>query len=95
VPFHPLWGYLTGAILLISGTALLLNRMSRQAATAIGLTMTIITLVLYFPLLFMASGASQIVEGFNYVADTLLFAGVALLLATATSANPPPASEPL
>ncbi len=31
----------------------------------------------------MASGTSQIVEGLNYVADTLLFAGTILLLAAA------------
>lgn len=94
VPFPPLWGYLTGAILLLSGIALLLNKKSRQAATAIGLTMTVCTLFLYFPLLLMASDTSQIPEGYNYVADTLFFGGVALLLATATSANDPPSAEP-
>lgn len=94
VPFPPLWAYLTGAILLASGTALLFNKRSKQAATAIGLTMTVITVVLYFPLLFMASGTSQIAEGFNYVADTLLFAGVALLLASAMPPNSFPKTEP-
>jgi uncharacterized membrane protein len=94
VPFPPLWAYLTGAILLLSGIALLLNKKSRQAATAIGLTMTVCTFVLYFPLLLMASGTQQIAEGYNYVADTLFFGGVALLVAIATSANNPPAAEP-
>jgi uncharacterized membrane protein len=94
VPLPPLWGYLCGAVLLISGTALLLHKKSQQAATAIGLTMTVCTLVLYFPLLLMASGTQQIAEGYNYVADTLFFGGVALLVAIATSANNPPAAEP-
>jgi uncharacterized membrane protein len=94
VPFAPLWAYVTGAILLVSGIALLLNKKPRQAATAIGLTMTVWTLVLYLPLLLMASGAAQIPEGYNYVADTLFFGGVALLVAIATSANNPPAAEP-
>ena len=94
VPFPLFWGYLTGAILLVSGTALLLNKKPRQAATAIGLTMTVWTLVLYFPLLLMASGTAQIPEGYNYVADTLFFAGVALLVATTTSTNNPPTTEP-
>lgn len=94
VPFPPLWAYITGVILLISGTALLLNKMPKQAATAIGLIMTVWTLVLYFPLLLMASGTQQIAEGYNYVADTLLFAGVALLVAKATSANNLTLAEP-
>ena len=88
VPLPQLWAYLTGAILLVSGVALLLNKRPKQAATAIGIIMTVWTLVLYFPLLFMASGTQQIAEGFNYVADTLLFAGVALLVAAAVSTNP-------
>ncbi|HEX3967755.1 MAG TPA: DoxX family membrane protein [Edaphobacter sp.] len=94
VPFPPLWGYLTGAILLISGIMLLLNKESRKAATAIGLTMSVITLVLYLPLLFMATGIPQTVEGLNYVADTLLFAGVALLVASASSRDHSPAVAP-
>ena len=94
VPFPPLWGYLTGVILLTSGTALLLGKKSRQAATAIGLLMTVATVVLYFPLLLMASGTSQIVEGFNYVADTLLFGGVALLVASAMPSDGFAKTEP-
>ena len=94
VPFPPLWAYLTGAILLVSGVALLLNKKPRQAATAIGLVMTVWTLVLYFPLLLMASGTAQVPEGYNYVADTLFFAGVALLVAEAKFANNRSAVEP-
>jgi hypothetical protein len=43
--------------------------------------MAILTLLLYVPILAMASQPSQINEGINYVADTLLFAGAALLVA--------------
>lgn len=93
VPLPQLWAYLTGAILFVSGIALLLNKKPKQAATFIGLTMTFWTLVLYFPLLLMASGTQQIAEGYNYVADTLFFGGVALLVAAASTNNLPAAES--
>ncbi len=83
VPFPLFWGYLTGAILLVAGAALLIDRTARLAAASIGLLMTILTLLLYVPILVMASQPSQMLEAVNYVADTLLFAGAALLVAGA------------
>jgi len=83
VPFHSFWAYLVGAILLIAGAAMLFNKKSRIAATSVGLVMTILTLFLYLPILAAATGTSQLVEGVNYVFDTLLFGGTALLLAAA------------
>jgi uncharacterized membrane protein YkgB len=83
VPIPALWGYLTGVVLVVAGVAILLNRRARLAATLVGLLMTLLTFLLYFPILAMARGTSQIVEGVNYVADTLLFGGTALLLASA------------
>jgi uncharacterized membrane protein len=82
VPLGPFWAYLTGAILLVAGAALLINRKARPAAASIGLLMTILTLLLYVPILAMASQA-HMNEEINYVADTLLFAGAALLVAGA------------
>jgi len=84
VPFGPFWDYLTGAILLIAGAALLINWKGRTAAASIGLLMGLLTLLLYVPILVMAAQA-QINEEINYVADTLLFAGAALLVAGALS----------
>jgi uncharacterized membrane protein len=89
VPLGPLWGYLTGAILLVAGAAMLINKKARTAAASIGLLMAILTLLLYVPLLAMASQAPQILEGINYVADTLLFAGAALLVAGALPEDAP------
>jgi uncharacterized membrane protein len=83
VPMRPFWGYLTGVILLIAGAALLINKKARTAAASNGLLMAILTLLLYVPILAMASQPSQTNEGVNYVADTLLFAGAALLVAGA------------
>jgi uncharacterized membrane protein len=83
VPFHSFWAYLVGAILLIAGAAMLFNKKSRIAAASVGLVMTLLTLFLYLPILATATGTSQLVEGVNYVFDTLLFGGTALLLAAA------------
>jgi uncharacterized membrane protein len=89
VPLGPFWGYLTGVILLVAGAALLINKKARMGATSIGLLMAILTLLLYVPLLVMASPPPQMLEGINYVADTLLFAGAALLVAGALPEDAP------
>ncbi len=83
VPLPAFWGYLAGIVLIIAGVAVLLNRRARLAATMVGLLMTLLTILLYFPILVMARGTPQIVEGVNYVADTLMFGGTTLLLASA------------
>jgi uncharacterized membrane protein len=83
VPFPSVWGYLAGAILLVAGIALALNRQSRKAAASIGALMTVLTLFPYFLILVLARGGSDINEALNYVADTWLYAGAALLLASA------------
>ena len=45
--------------------------------------MTALTLFLYLPILILARGESEVIVGLNCVADTLLFTGVALMLASA------------
>ena len=84
------WGYLAGAILLAAGIGLALNRKSRTAAASIGALMTVLTLSLYLPILVLAHGGStpEITEAINYVADTLLYAGAALVLASALPRDP-------
>jgi uncharacterized membrane protein len=82
VPIPYFWAYLVGAVLLVSGIAILLNKRSRIAAAYVGLVMTLLTLLLYTPLLAMATKASLITE-LNYVADTLFFGGTVLFLAMA------------
>ena len=85
VPFPSVWGYLAGAILLAAGIGLALNKQSRIAAASIGALMTVLTLFLYLLILILAhrGSAPEINEALNYVADTLLFAGTALVLASA------------
>ncbi|MGB8130140.1 MAG: hypothetical protein WCG81_10140 [Candidatus Angelobacter sp.] len=85
VPFPIVWGYFAGAILVTTGIALVLNRKPRIAATSIGAWMTAVTLFLYVPILIIAviGSTPEINEGLNYFADTLLYAGAALALASA------------
>jgi uncharacterized membrane protein len=85
VPLPSVWGYLAGAILLAAGIGLALNKESRMAAASIGALMTGLTLCLYVPILILAHDKStpEITEAINYVADTLLFGGAALVLASA------------
>jgi uncharacterized membrane protein len=85
VPLPNLWAYLAGGILLAAGMSLILNRQPRIAAASISALMTLLTIFLYVPLLILAHGAAapEINEALNYVADTLLYAGAALALASA------------
>jgi uncharacterized membrane protein len=88
VPLPSLWGYLTGAVLLAAGIALALNRKPRMAAASIGALITVLTVFPYLAILLLARGAPAINEGLNYVADTWLYAGAALALASALPRDP-------
>ena len=90
VPVPQLWAYAVGVVLLASGTAMLFNRRTRTAAAAVGGVMLLLTLFLYFPLLVKAYGTPQALEEMNYVFDTLLFGGTALLVGIASA----PATHP-
>jgi uncharacterized membrane protein len=88
VPLPALWGFLCGVILIVCGVCLLVNKYARSAATCGGVVMAVLTLVLYVPILLMNSGTGPLVEGLNYVADTLLFGGALLFLAEALPKTP-------
>ena len=89
VPIPTAWAYLTGAILLLAGAAILANKYARIAATTVGALMLLLTLFLYAPILAMATGESQLIVGVNFVADTLLYGGALLLLAETLPAITP------
>jgi len=85
----------TGALQLLAGAAILINRYARMAAAWLGLWMVLLTLGVYLPIFLTATGGMQLIEGVNYVFDTLLFAGVILLLASAMPRdNPGEATAP-
>lgn len=83
VPIPHFWADLTGAILFVAGIAILISKRSRFAATLAGLVMVLITVFLYTPIWAMDRGPAQVIEGINYVFDTLLYGGTVLLLAAA------------
>jgi uncharacterized membrane protein len=81
IPGRVLIDYVTGAALLIAAGSFLLNKKTRTVATFVGSWILLMVLVIYGPVLIVAlsepSTAVQI-EGINYFADTLLFAGAIL-----------------
>jgi uncharacterized membrane protein len=87
IPGRVLIDYVTGAALLIAGGSILLNRKTRAVAACLGGWILLTVLVIYGPVLIGAlsqPGIGVKVEGINYFADTLLFAGVILSVASAT-----------
>ena len=87
IPAHLLIGYLTGAILLVSGAAILLAKKTRMAATHLGTWIVLLDVFIYGPILIaaLANPSTDVkIEGINYFFDTLLFAGAILALASAT-----------
>jgi uncharacterized membrane protein len=87
IPARLLIGYLTGAILVVAGTSILLARKTRMAATYLGTWIVLLVLFIYGPILIASlsdPGTDVKIEGINYFADTLLFAGAILALASAT-----------
>ena len=87
IPGRLLIGYLTGAILLIAGAGIFLAKKTRVAATYLGTWIVLLVLFLYGPILIasLADPSTAVkVEGINYFADTLLFSGAILALASAT-----------
>ena len=87
IPARALIDYLTGAALLVLGGSILLKKKTRAVATFVGGWILLMVLVIYGPVLIGAlsqPGIGVQVEGINYFADTLLFAGTILALASAT-----------
>jgi uncharacterized membrane protein len=87
IPARLLIGYVTGVFLLVAGASFLLTRKTRMAATYLGTWIVLLVMFIYVPILitqmFDPSTAVK-VEGINYFADTLLFGGAILALASAT-----------
>ena len=87
IPGRVLIDYVTGAALLVVGGSILLTRKTRMVATCVGGWLLLMVLAIYGPILIAALSEPSTglqVEGINYFADTLLFAGVILVLASAT-----------
>jgi uncharacterized membrane protein len=87
IPGRLLLDYLTGAMLVVAGVSILLNKKTRMAATYLGTWIVLLVLFIYGPILIVSlldPNTGVKIEGINYFADTLLFAGAVLALASAT-----------
>jgi uncharacterized membrane protein len=85
MPAHAFWGYGAGAIYIVIAISLLLNKQVRLAATWLGLIILVLVLVVYLPI--VIGNPSDIGNGLNYLADTLLLSGTALALAGTRDQN--------
>jgi uncharacterized membrane protein len=87
IPGHAAIAYVTGALLLIAGVFILLNKKTRLAASYLGTWIVLLVLFVYGPILIaslMDPSAAVQIEGINYFFDTLLFGGTILVLASAS-----------
>jgi uncharacterized membrane protein len=87
IPGRLLLGYLTGAILLVTGICILLGKNTRLAATYLGTWIVLLVVLVYGPMLIVSlvnPSTTVKLEGIDYFFDTLLFAGAILTLASAT-----------
>ncbi len=87
VPVPLFVAYLTGAVLVVLGAATLFKKTAVVAITAMGMFMTVLTLALFVPDLFLAHGVPDRITAINFVADTLLFAGTMFAIARAVAAS--------
>ncbi|HEY4906812.1 MAG TPA: hypothetical protein VIH74_05130 [Candidatus Acidoferrum sp.] len=78
---HSVWSYLAGFVYLVCGVLLLIGKNTRVAATWAALTVLLVELVIYLPI--GVVDRASLDNGFNYVADTLMFCGAVFLLAGA------------
>ncbi|HJZ71561.1 MAG TPA: hypothetical protein VKE51_07445 [Vicinamibacterales bacterium] len=86
IPGRVLIDYVTGVALLIAGTSILVSRKTRVVAAWLGSWILLLVLAIYGPVLIVAlsePGTAVKIEGINYFADTLLFAGAILAVASA------------
>ncbi len=98
IPGRVLIDYVTGAALLVTGGSILLARRTRTVATCLGAWLLLLVVVIYGPVLVLAlsePGIATRLEGINYFADTLLFAGTILALASASPRSDWNAGEPI
>ena len=81
IPLPAVWGYLTGAIEIVLGGMMLVDKSTRTASAWLGLVIVLLVLVIYSPFVAIATEGNEKLEALNYVWDTLLFAGTVLAVA--------------
>jgi uncharacterized membrane protein len=79
IPFAQFWTVLTGIALVIGAGAILVRKVSRQSAAALGGWVVLLVVSLYLAIMI----SKPDVEDLNYFADTLMFGGVLLVASRA------------
>ena len=79
IPWAHFWTVLTGIALVIGAGAMFARSVSRQAAAALGAWVVLLVVTLYLAIMI----SKPDIEGLNYFADTLMFAGVFLVASRA------------
>jgi uncharacterized membrane protein len=79
VPAPVVIAYFVGIVLLLGGIGLFVRPMIRVAAAGTGGVLLLLTALFYLPILLTEIRTPLVVEGLNYVGDTMLFAGTVLL----------------
>lgn len=75
------WTYVAAVVYAIAGALLAAGRHRRAAATWVGVTVLVLVVAVYIPIQVMER--ASLGNGFNFLADTLMFGGAVLLLAGA------------
>lgn len=78
---HSLWTYFAAVAYAITGILLLVGKKTRAAAAWLGLSVLVVELAVYVPIGVVERASLD--KGFNFMADTLMFCGTVLLLASA------------
>jgi uncharacterized membrane protein len=88
---HTIWAYIGAVVYAVAGVLLLGNRKTRLAAAWAGIAVLLIEVVVYVPVAVVDRRSLD--NGFNYLGDTLMFAGAVLLVSAAMPRSPPPQRE--
>lgn len=89
IPLPHVIAYATGILLVAFGITMFIEKYASASAARSGLLMTLLTLVLYVPQFFIASGVPELVTAINFIFDTLLFAGTMFVISRAISETGP------
>jgi uncharacterized membrane protein len=79
IPLGHFWTILTGILLVSGGIAMNMKPLARQAAAVLGVWVLLLVLTLYLAIML----SKPDIEGLNYFADTMVFAGVLLVASQA------------
>ncbi len=90
LPAQIVWAWVTGAILIVCGASILINKRGRTAGIVLGLLFLALVLFIYLPMEILHP-STAISGELDYVADTLIFSGAALFIAESLSRKNPPA----